>query len=134
MSLGKIYKIMFLLTILLGIGFHSPSTAIFGEGPNVQTNDFTMITKPQTFLIQSDPIHITNDNEFLVFPGNGTITDPYRLENYNISSEIQNFGINISDTTKYFVIQNCFIKVKQVGIWISWISHGTAEIRNNTCI
>ncbi len=64
MSLGKIYKSMFLLTILLCIGFHSPSTAIFGESPNVQTNDFTMITKPQTLLIQSDPIHITNDNEF----------------------------------------------------------------------
>lgn len=134
MSLGKIYKIMFLLTILLGIGFHSPSTAIFGEGPNVQANDFTIITKPQTFLIQSDPIHITNDNDFSVFPGSGTKTDPYRLENYNISSEIQNFGINISDTTKYFVIQNCFIKVKQVGMWISWIARGTAEIRNNTCI
>lgn len=134
MSLGKIYKIMFLITILLGIGFHSPSNAIFGEGSDIQVSDFTMITRPQTFLIQSDPIHITNDSAFSVFPGSGTKTDPYRLENYNISSEIQNFGINISDTTKFFVIQNCFIKVKQVGIWISWIAHGTAEIRNNTCI
>ncbi len=134
MSLGKICKIMLLLTILLGIGFHRPSAAIFGESSNVQANDFTKTTKPQIFLIQSDPIHITNDNNFSVFPGSGTKTDPYRLENYNISSEVQNFGINISDTTKYFVIQNCFIKVKQVGMWISWIAHGTAEIRNNTCI
>jgi parallel beta-helix repeat protein len=83
---------------------------------------------------QRDPILIETGSDFITegFPGSGSLDDPYRIENYNITSLSESYGINISATSKYFVIQNCYIDCVDYGIWISWVSHGTAKIANNT--
>ncbi|MFW9853072.1 MAG: right-handed parallel beta-helix repeat-containing protein, partial [Candidatus Thorarchaeota archaeon] len=85
-------------------------------------------------LIAHAPIHIDDDSDFIEFPGLGSFDDPYIIENYNITSDVESCGINISATAKFFIIRNCFIDALDFGIWISWISEGTAQVINNTCV
>ncbi len=85
-------------------------------------------------LIPHAPIHIDDDSNFTAFPGSGSFNDPYIIEDYNITSDVDACGINISATTKFFIIRNCFIDALDFGIWISWISEGTAQVINNTCV
>ena len=92
-------------------------------------------------IIQQDytshvPILIETDNDFILggFPGSGSRIDPYRIENYNITSITESCGINISATSQFFVIQNCYIDCVDVGIWISWVGYGTVNIMNNTIV
>ena len=57
-------------------------------------------------------IVINKDSEFSVkyrLPGKGTKDDPYRIENRVINTE-KMWGIAITNTSKHFIIQNCFIK------------------------
>jgi len=74
---------------------------------------------PKTNYVEQEPIIILNDNNFTDygFQGNGTLANPYSIENYNIttSSEI---AINIINTTKYFIIKNCFINAEKYGMLI----------------
>ncbi len=81
-----------------------------------------------------EPIHIERNGDFILegFPGSGSRDDPYRIENYNITSTTESCGINISATSRYFVIQNCYIDSVDYGIWISWVSYGTVSLINNT--
>jgi len=80
-------------------------------------------------------IIITSDEDFSSIyglPGIGTKDDPYRIEKIHLKGTHR---IEISDTTKYFVIQNCELK----NLWgetiiIRDIADGSAMIRNNTFI
>lgn len=61
-----------------------------------------------------NPINIDNDTNFSkengVKSGNGTETSPYIIEGWGIELSNENdSGIFISNTTKYFVIKNCYI-------------------------
>ncbi|OLS32722.1 MAG: hypothetical protein HeimAB125_06140 [Candidatus Heimdallarchaeota archaeon AB_125] len=132
MSLEKFHSYSCLLTILLVIGFISSPMMNFQSNSFLIVDGFAEEAGLNSQLIQSDPVQIYNDSGFTIFPGSGTELDPYRLKFLNITSDTQSCGINISDTTKFFVIENCYINVKQIGIWISWIALGTAEISNNT--
>ncbi|TET07241.1 MAG: hypothetical protein E3J86_13715 [Candidatus Thorarchaeota archaeon] len=55
-----------------------------------------------------EPIIITSDSDFETqgWPGAGTEGTPYVLENLNISAPV--IGIQIANTTKHFVIRNCW--------------------------
>ncbi len=88
--------------------------------------------KSYTSYIPHDAISITYDGAFEVFPGTGTEEDPYVIEGYNITTTLYNRGIFISETTKYFVIRNCYIDSVFDGIHIDRIASGTATIINNT--
>lgn len=70
----------------------------------VEKNNFSIKT-----LVNSDSIIIYSDIDLLEynFPGNGTLEDPFRIENLSIQNE--NYGIYINNPNHYFVIQNCFI-------------------------
>ncbi|MEM2899361.1 MAG: NosD domain-containing protein, partial [Thermoplasmata archaeon] len=56
-------------------------------------------------------IRINNDNEFTpangVVSGNGSISDPYIIEGWNIDGTPFGYCIYIGNTTKYFIIRNC---------------------------
>jgi parallel beta-helix repeat protein len=87
-------------------------------------------------LIQHDPFMIWDDEDFITYelPGDGTANDPYRIENYNITTS-DLYSIYIFSTTKYFVIENCYLESlngEGYGIIISNIAGGTAKINNNT--
>ncbi len=85
-------------------------------------------------LTPHDPISITSDGDFndYSFLGIGTEEDPYVIEGYNITTTSTN-GIYITDTTKHFVVRNCYIDAKYYGIYITNVADGTATIINNTC-
>lgn len=84
-------------------------------------------------LTNRDPIIIENDNNFTdySFPGTGTSGDPYRIENFNITTS-GDYGIYISGISKHFVVQNCFINANLYGIYFgNSITSGIASILDN---
>ena len=120
----SIKSILCLSILIFGISIFSSmsvsSTTVFYDPPSYSS------------LTPHDPISITIDSGFDVFPGSGTVEDPYIIEGYNITTPDDN-GIYISGTTKYFVIRNCYVDAGNNGIYISFITGGTATIINNTC-
>lgn len=80
-----------------------------------------------------DPIIISYNKNFTDygFEGSGTLVDPYRIENLNITEIDNSRGIIIEDTSYYFVIQNCYVSTKDDGILVSNISTSTGLIKNN---
>ena len=86
-----------------------------------------------TKLKEYSPILIWDDSDFVdyQFPGEGTQSNPYRIENYNITTSVPN-GIYIFATTKHFVIRNCIISATHIGIKIENAAKSTATIQNCT--
>jgi len=84
-------------------------------------------------LKEYSPILIWDDSDFVdyQFPGEGSQSNPYRIENYNITTRVTN-GIYIFATTKHFVIRNCLISSTYMGINIENIAKSTATIENCT--
>ncbi len=83
-------------------------------------------------LTDHDPIVIWGDEDFEVynFPGKGTQSNPYKIENYNITTNLQ-VGIYIWNTTKYFVIRDCYVNANVTGIYIDSITEETGTINRN---
>ncbi|GAG81070.1 unnamed protein product, partial [marine sediment metagenome] len=82
-------------------------------------------------LTPHDPIEITSDSDFEVFPGTGTEIDPYLIEGYYITTTSES-GISISSTTKYFTVRNCYVDADLYGIYVDDVAYGTATVINNT--
>jgi len=59
------------------------------------------------------PVYIEGNDDFTavngVVAGSGTESDPYIIENWDISAKNAN-GIEIRNTTAYFVIRNCYVQ------------------------
>ncbi|MFX0084058.1 MAG: NosD domain-containing protein [Candidatus Hodarchaeota archaeon] len=90
-----------------------------------------------------DPIAINGNEDFLTqasnesWPGEGTITNPIIIENYNITSPSTEHMITIWNTDLWFIIQGCILngvdglsKTYGDGIWLNSIKNGI--IKNNT--
>ncbi len=84
--------------------------------------------------LTSSPITIESDSDISLysFPGNGTEDNPYRIENLNITANNETC-ISISNTTKYFLIQNCYLNGNQYCIYIFRASSSKIVIKNNIC-
>ena len=80
------------------------------------------------------PIKICSDQdlETLGFLGTGTKEDPYRIENFNITTS-NSSAIYISNTTKYILINECFLYAKEEAVNVEQIKTGTVTIINNFC-
>ncbi|MFW9853061.1 MAG: nitrous oxide reductase family maturation protein NosD [Candidatus Thorarchaeota archaeon] len=80
------------------------------------------------------PFFITHDDNFTHygFSGFGNKTHPYIIEDYSITSS-DAYGIYIENTTKFFIIRNCYIDAGEIGIYILDIADGTASILKNIC-
>lgn len=91
-------------------------------------------------LVDHGPINIEYDSNFTDygFPGAGTSGDPYRIENYNITVSSEYPIVFGGDTTKYFVVQDCFLKTDtNIGIYLGKyadMADGTVNILNNVII
>jgi parallel beta-helix repeat protein len=82
-----------------------------------------------------DPINITNDNELaeVANSGTGTITNPYIITGWHISDS-PTHGISITETTKYFRIEKCWIESSLGdGIRVDSVAPETSTITNNIC-
>jgi hypothetical protein len=66
----------------------------------------------------SEPLLITSNADFAVLgaTGVGTPSDPYTFENLQISDTES--GIQIQDTTAYFVISNCKLESNEAPVVI----------------
>ncbi|MHA1408249.1 MAG: right-handed parallel beta-helix repeat-containing protein [Candidatus Heimdallarchaeaceae archaeon] len=84
-------------------------------------------------LTPHSPISILSDADFvsLGFPGNGTASEPYIIEGYNITSTVSTFGIQVRSTTAHFIIRNCFVKAKYKSILIRDVAANTSTIADN---
>jgi parallel beta-helix repeat protein len=82
--------------------------------------------------IDHAPILILNDNNFTDygFPGIGTFSNPYIIEDLRIITTASD-GIHINGTTKHFIVRNCYIETDAEGIVVKYASSGTAIIENN---
>ncbi len=97
----------------------------------------TVIYRP-TKLKQHSPIVIWGDEDFenYKFPGRGTKSNPYLIQNLNITSDIHEL-IFVTNTTKHFIIQNCYLKglpteIVSSGIVIENTADNTVKISENT--
>ncbi len=91
-------------------------------------------------LIAHTPMTIDDDSDFETYslPGDGSVGDPYRIENYNITTNgdyCLNFG---GYTTKHFIIKNCFLKTDtNYAIFMGKyqnMADGTVDIYSNVII
>jgi len=93
------------------------------------------------FMVQAltrDPIYIVGNDNFIpangVVGGSGTENDPYIIENWDISAGSA-IGIEIWNTTAYFIIRNCYVHDSGKyydGIYFWNVANG--EIDNVTCV
>ena len=94
--------IIYSLTLDAGVNLSSAKTSLSSLSNQPSLKDL-IIQSPM--IIDYDP-----DFESYGFPGDGSPSNPYRIENYNITTSgdyCLNFG---GYTTKHFIIQNCFLK------------------------
>ena len=116
-------SLLTILLISLNIGF---STA------NVSSNPYeNIVTETLLSYIPHSPISINSDDDFGVFPGNGTLENPYLIEGYHIDSSSNLACIRIEDTTKVFVIRDCLLEGGMIGISLNNVGNDTATIENN---
>lgn len=91
--------------------------AILGFSILIHWNTSEVMKKPEVRVpirhaaisyIPHEPFNVTSDEDFETqsWPGNGTQTNPYRIENLNITSN-SSACIWIMNTTSFFNIQNC---------------------------
>jgi len=105
--------------------------------PSIARNN---IQKSNLFTLDGNhaPIRIIGNEQFTeengVTGGNGTVDDPYIIENWVIVSDgSASQGIFINNTDVYFVIRNCTISgfhhpdEYRQGIELSEVTHGTIE-------
>ncbi len=88
---------------------------------------------PSLGLTPHGPIYINSNSGLEAFPGNGTVENPYIIENYEIITS-DDYGIFIGYTSKHFIIRNCYIDAGRYGIDFVTVREDTARVINNTCI
>ena len=103
------------------------------------SNDYHL--EKLTSLTDHDPIYIMGNTNFDQqaqnegWPGNGSASNPYIIENYRIVNSSDVDGIYISSTTLNYIIRNNYISMNgstSRGIYIaSQPTSGTINITNN---
>ena len=112
--------------------------------PYLQTTENTIVAEnyddvklPINIITTDSPISITSDAELIDanFPGSGTYSDPYRIENLEIILSTGQTGIYITGLTiadSYIMIRNCTITGGSYGINIDNILDQRARVWNST--
>lgn len=93
---------------------------------NVSAYDESLLVPSEKIVIHSD-----EDFETLDFSGSGTEADPYLIENLEIMPGLFFNNIEISNTTKHFIIRNCHLKNGLCAISITDAAEGTVQILDN---
>lgn len=102
---------------------------------------FTFVNNIINYFVKSEynvneRVYIKSNEDFLNygFPGTGTEIDPYLIEDlhFDSTSSIEDYGIYISNTTKHFLIRNCFIEDLFMGIILESVVPNTGKIDSTT--
>ncbi len=130
----KFWMACFIILILLPVESKLVDTEKFS-----QESYRVLLDKPldNEFLVSNaleGVINIEYDSNFTDygFLGDGSASNPYRIEDYVIDT-LMSYGIKIWNTTKHVLIQNCTFWAVQAGIRVSLTEEGTIKINNNTC-
>jgi parallel beta-helix repeat protein len=112
-------KTLFLLTLLF-------SFYLLGSSHSLLASLIVQDTSTNNQLIFHDPIIINHNDNFtqLGFQGVGTDENPFLIQNLKIVAAAGD-GINISDVTHSFVIENCYIESPFKAISLSYIESDT---------
>jgi parallel beta-helix repeat protein len=102
------------------------TTDLIKDNPNIRS--------PTLYVDRNTPIIITSDAQLSdgTYPGAGTIGNPYRIENWNITTSSTSL-ISISNTTLYFSIANNSLNGLSntfKGIQLENVTNGV--VKNNT--
>ncbi|MFX1283355.1 MAG: nitrous oxide reductase family maturation protein NosD [Promethearchaeota archaeon] len=109
----------------------SSSEDIFGK-KDVQIVKSYLVKRPYSKVVSisaptsyeiSSPIIINNNTGFDAFPGDGSPTKPYSIDNKNITDPTK-ILIDIRNTDVYFNITNCLLQYGTRGIYLENVSHG----------
>jgi len=128
--------LLFLLGFLLSsIGSTSlTTTAEFSTNNPFENPTLQALTNHGTINIDYDD----NFTDPYNFPGSGTVGDPYRIENYNITVTSEYPILFSGNNSEHFVIQNCFLKTDtNYGIYLGKyypMGNGTVNVLNNIII
>jgi len=116
-------KILILLTLFTGV--------LIGLNGFDQQVEITQIQNSSNTLgMRSDsPINITKNDDFEIYKsqGNGSLGNPYIIEDYMIGW-VGSPGISISNTTAYFILRKCTVRETRCdGIRLYHVGNGTLE-------
>ena len=126
------YIILLLVLIIFFTGFFSCLEDTINEKKNSKE-----IFRFNIRTSASDKIITVNNNSDLKeisSSGNGSKINPYIIENKIISGEGSLYCILINNTSRYFVLRNCFLSNASYGLFLSNVSRaliGTNFISNN---
>jgi len=83
---------------------------------------------------EHSPISIISDSNFTDygFPGEGTVQSPFIIANYNITTDAF-LGVYVFNTTKHFIIRDCYIDAYHYGIAIERAATNSVTLENNEC-
>lgn len=98
--------------------------------------DLSEFNNSQQVILKTNsdaPIYINDNNELELIStkGNGTLYNPYIIKDLNINGEGSESCINISNTNKYFIIQNCSLKNRDSNPTIRFTNVSFGRIYNN---
>ncbi len=135
--------ILFLSNVLVLLVYETTSSTIDEKAsvifePRFNGTNSNVSIFPSLNYGTYDPIEVASDADFEIIEasGLGTKSNPYVIRGWNITTNGVH-GIYIHDTTKYFIIQDCWISTGDVshvyGIYIKGVATGTATIIDNNC-
>ena len=127
MKLQKNYLCIIVISILcLTILTNSQNYQISGSDLSRENSNSKL------FYTDHDPIEIASDEDFqdYGFDGEGTFSQPYLIENLKIISPTDH-AIFIHDTSKFFIIRNCYFETDRRGIYLINTADWTVRIYDN---
>ena len=130
MHAAKLTKNLVLGSILLILAFSIFVTPNIGISENQNLNTEEVKRSLDASYTPHAPIQIFQHSDFvsLGFPGDGSESTPYRIENLSISIA-SGYCIEIKNTNAYFIINNCLLEVTTTtygthGIYLEYVSNG----------
>jgi len=134
---SRIITTLILISLLYVVSNHKIQTTNYSiidimEDNQQQILPDSAVIKAASYIIHTS-IFIDSDDDFITygFNGTGSWTNPYIIENYNITTT-DSCGIEIIEVSKSFVIQNCYIRASNYGILISNI-FTNFSLNSNDC-
>jgi parallel beta-helix repeat protein len=129
-NIKKTFFAGFIISFFLPILCYSNNPIILN---NTEIGAIHNVQQYNPNLVPHGKIEINYDTNFTDygFAGSGTAEDPFIISNLNISLSNTGRGIAIRHTTKFFVIENCFIDTQDDCIFLFNITESTAIVRSN---
>ena len=131
MRISNAYKNMSMIVFLLLIFSFLTLSVVPANTEPVYTNPVHFTNKSSfgnNNAVEHDPINITGDIGLatMSISGDGSVTNPYIIENLIINTCVANeSGVNIRNTDKYFVLRDITVSNCSDGFFFSYVTFGS---------